>query len=114
MSEDCIFCGIATGRIPSKKVLEDEHVLAFHDLSPQAPVHVLVIPKRHLASLDDAAEGDGELLGRLLDACRRVAADQGIAGAYRVVNNCGASAGQSVFHVHFHVLGGRAMGWPPG
>ena len=110
---DCIFCKIAAGEIPSQLLYEDDDVVAFEDLSPQAPVHLLVIPRRHLASLDDAA-AEGALLGKLLLAARRVAADRGIAGAYRVVNNCGAAAGQSVFHIHLHVLGGRAMGWPPG
>lgn len=114
MSDDCIFCKIAAGEIPSKKVFEDEHLVAFHDLAPQAPVHVLVIPKRHISSLDDSGEGDTELLGKLLAGCRRAAAETGATGAYRVVNNCGADAGQSVFHIHLHVLGGRGMGWPPG
>ena len=114
MSDDCIFCKIARGDIPTKKVHEDADVLAFHDVNPQAPTHVLVIPRRHVASLDDAGAAEAALLGRLLGACRRVAELEGVAGAYRVVNNCGAAAGQSVFHLHFHVLGGRAFGWPPG
>ena len=90
---DCLFCKIAAGEIPSKMVHEDEHVVAFEDISPQAPVHVLVIPRKHLSSLDDAGEGDRELLGRLLEAARDIAAKLGITGAYRVVNNCGAAAG---------------------
>ena len=111
---DCLFCKIAGGEIPSDKVYEDDELFAFRDISPQAPVHVLVVPKKHIASLDEAEEGDAELLGRILMLARRLAAEQGVAGGYRVVNNCGASAGQSVFHVHFHLLGGRTMGWPPG
>ena len=88
-------------------------VFAFRDISPQAPVHVLVIPRKHVAGLDDPTAGE-ELLGRLMLAARRVADEAGVAGAYRVVNNCGASAGQSVFHIHLHVLGGRSLAWPPG
>ncbi len=114
MSEDCIFCKIVAGEIPSKQVFEDDHVVAFQDANPQAPVHLLVIPRRHVASLNEADESDAALLGRLLLTCRRLAAEQGVGSGYRVVNNCGASAGQSVFHLHFHVLGGRDMKWPPG
>jgi len=111
---DCLFCKIAAGEIPSKRCYEDEDLVAFHDISPQAPVHVLVVPRRHLASLDAAGVEDGALLGRILLAIRKLARELGIESGYRVVNNCGASAGQSVFHVHFHLLGGRPMGWPPG
>jgi histidine triad (HIT) family protein len=111
---DCLFCKIAAGEIPSKKVYEDDEFFAFHDISPQAPTHVLVIPRRHIASLDDAGADDQALLGRLLLVCQQLARELGIAGGYRVVNNCGAAAGQSVFHVHFHLFGGRPMGWPPG
>ena len=110
---DCLFCKIVEGEIPADKVHEDDEWLAFRDINPQAPVHVLVIPKRHVASLNDAGAGDEALLGRLLTACQTVAAGQGLS-EYRVVNNCGASAGQSVFHMHLHVLGGRNMAWPPG
>lgn len=111
---DCLFCKIAAGAIPSRRCYEDDDLVAFHDVSPQAPVHVLVVPRRHLASLDAAVEQDGALLGRLLLVIRALARELGIQSGYRVVNNCGASAGQSVFHVHFHLLGGRPMGWPPG
>jgi histidine triad (HIT) family protein len=110
----CIFCKIASGDIPAKKVLEDDDVLAFHDLNPQAPVHVLVVPRKHIASLDEANEEDRALLGRILLAVRELARKLEIESGYRVVNNCGGSAGQSVFHFRFHLLGGRAMGWPPG
>jgi len=111
---DCLFCRIVAGEIPSKKVHEDDEVVAFHDVNPQAPVHVLVIPRRHVASLSEATSEDGELLGKLLLTVRRLAKDLEIGEGYRVVTNCGASAGQSVFHIHFHLLGGRPMGWPPG
>jgi histidine triad (HIT) family protein len=93
----------------------DEHVVAFHDITPRAPVHVLVIPRRHVASLDAARAEDQALLGEVLLACQRAARETGIVnGGFRVVSNCGTGAGQSVFHLHFHVLGGRPLGWPPG
>ena len=111
---DCLFCKIVAGDIPSKRVYEDDEVIAFEDIQPQAPVHLLVIPRKHIASLNDAEEGDQALLGRILLTCKRLAAERDVASGYRVVNNCGAPAGQSVFHVHFHVLGGRGMAWPPG
>jgi len=114
MSEDCLFCKIVAGDIPADTVYEDDQVVAFRDIGPQAPVHVLIVPRQHIGTLDDATDADGALLGRILLSARRIAAEQGIAGAYRVVNNCGAAAGQSVFHINFHLLGGRAMGWPPG
>jgi histidine triad (HIT) family protein len=111
----CAFCRIAAGTTRARLLLEGEDFVAFHDLSPQAPVHVLVIPRRHISSLAEAAEGDGELLGRLLLACRDAARAAGIDGdGFRVVTNSGARSGQSVFHLHFHILGGRSMGWPPG
>lgn len=111
---DCIFCKIVAGEIPSKQVHADDDVVVFHDLSPQAPVHVLVVPRKHIASLNDASDEDRALLGRILMTIRGLAEELGVAAGYRVVNNCGASAGQSVFHIHFHLLGGRPMGWPPG
>ena len=93
---------------------EDDDVVAFRDIQPQAPVHVLIIPRVHLASLDETEAQHEALLGRVLLAGRQIATEQGVAGGYRIVNNCGASAGQSVFHIHFHLLGGRLLGWPPG
>ena len=111
---DCIFCKIVAGKIPSKKAFENDDLLAFHDVNAQAPVHLLVIPKRHVATLDEARDEDRDLLGKILLAIPEIARANGIAGAYRVVNNCGAEAGQSVFHIHFHLLGGREMTWPPG
>lgn len=111
----CIFCKIAAGEIPTTPVLETENVLAFHDLNPQAPVHVLVIPRKHVESVGTAADADGALLGELLLACRDVAAKCGVAaGGYRVVLNTGTDGGQSVWHLHAHVLGGRHLSWPPG
>lgn len=110
----CLFCKMVSKEIEAKVVFEDDDVLAFHDIHPQAPMHVLVIPKKHVTSLADDA-GDEALLGKLLLGARRAAEQTGIGqGGYRVVINSGAQAGQSVFHLHLHVLGGRTMEWPPG
>lgn len=112
---DCLFCRIVAGEIPAEPVYQDEDVLAFRDINPQAPLHVLVVPRRHIATLNDLAPADAELVGRMHLAAARIAAEHGIAEAgYRTVFNCNAQAGQTVFHLHLHVLGGRAMGWPPG
>lgn len=112
---DCLFCRIGSGQIPAKVVLQDDEVLAFDDINPQAPVHVLVIPKRHVAALNDAGAGDQALLGRLLETAALVARKKGIAeSGYRVVANTGRDGGQTVFHLHLHVMGGRHMSWPPG
>lgn len=114
-SSDCLFCRIASGGIPADVVYQDQHVVAFRDISPQAPVHFLVIPRRHVASLNVAQESDRDLLGRMFLAARDTARAEGVAdGGYRTVLNVGADAGQVVQHVHMHVLGGREMGWPPG
>ena len=111
----CLFCRIVAGEIPADTVHQDEHCLAFRDINPQAPVHVLVIPREHLESLDEAGRKDEGLLGHLLRIAARVANEQGLAeSGYRTVINTGAGAGQSVFHLHVHVLGGRALSWPPG
>lgn len=111
----CIFCKIAAKEIPSQVVYEDNDVLAFNDLNAQAPVHVLVIPKKHLSHLDHAAAEDELLLGRLLSAASKVAKSTAIAETgYRVVTNIGVDGGQSVSHLHFHILGGRQLSWPPG
>mgnify|MGYP001552314379 CR=1 FL=1 len=111
----CLFCKIAAKQIPAKILFEDDELVAFHDVNPVAPTHVLVIPKAHVASLGDAAPEHAALLGKLMLAATRAAELTGVAqGGYRVVANTGANAGQSVFHLHLHVLGGRAMGWPPG
>lgn len=114
MANTCVFCRIAAKEIPSTIVLEDDEMVAFRDLSPQAPTHVLVVPKRHIASLDEASKDDAALLGRLMLAAKAIAAMDGLGAGYRVVNNCGSLAGQTVFHIHLHVLGGRPMAWPPG
>ena len=111
----CIFCQIAGGAIPAQVVHRDAAVTAFRDINPQAPVHILVIPNRHLASLDDAGPEEAVLLGTLLHTAAAIARDQGVAeSGYRVVVNTGQAAGQSVAHVHLHILGGRALAWPPG
>jgi histidine triad (HIT) family protein len=111
----CLFCKIVSREVPSDIVFETDEVLAFRDVRPVAPVHALVIPKRHLTSLHDAAAGDAALLGQMLIVAREVAEKLGLgASGYRVVLNTGRDGGQSVFHLHVHVLGGRAMAWPPG
>ena len=106
---DCLFCRIVTGEIPSARVYEDEFVYAFRDIHPMAPSHVLVIPKQHLASLDEIQNADDALLAACLRACRTVARLEGLPGGFRVVTNCGDDACQSVHHLHFHVLGGKQM-----
>lgn len=112
---DCLFCKIVGKTIPAKIVYEDDQTLAFDDIHPQAPVHTLVIPKRHVASVQDLGESDQPLLARLLLACTKVAKHKGLADpGFRLVANTGRDGGQTVFHLHFHVMGGRHMGWPPG
>lgn len=110
----CIFCAIAEGKIPSKKVFEDELVVAFHDVAPQAPTHILVIPREHVESLAHTEPRHADLLHRLVMVARDVAQKAGLAQGYRVVTNISSDGGQTVPHFHWHVLGGRAMGWPPG
>lgn len=111
----CLFCKIAVRAIQSTIVHEDEHALAFQDINPQAPVHLLVIPKRHVESVQELANEDAVLLGSLLQTCVRLAKSTGISeSGYRIVANTGPHAGQTVFHLHFHLLGGRPMMWPPG
>ena len=115
MSEPCIFCKIAAGDIPASVVHSSERLVAFRDVDPKAPVHVLVIPREHVASLDAADARHRALLGEILLLARRLAREEGIAeGGYRTVINTGADGGQSVHHLHLHLLGGRALGWPPG
>lgn len=111
----CVFCRIVGGDAPATIVHEDADVVAFRDVRPQAPVHLLVVPRRHIVSLGEAAEGDGALLGRLLLIARDLAVREGIdRSGYRLLTNRGRNGGQTVAHLHFHLLGGRAMGWPPG
>jgi histidine triad (HIT) family protein len=113
--QNCIFCKIVAGEIPAAKLYEDERAVAFADLNPQAPTHALVIPRAHVASLNEASESDEALLGHLLLVAARVAREAGrAASGFRTVINTGADAGQSVFHIHVHVLGGRRLTWPPG
>ena len=113
MADDCLFCRIIRGEIPAKLVYESPEVVAFRDINPQAPTHILVIPREHVPSLNQAT--DAAMLGRLSLVAAELAKKEGIADAgYRTVINTNAAAGQTVFHVHLHLLGGRAMGWPPG
>jgi histidine triad (HIT) family protein len=111
---DCLFCKIADGKIPAKIVAQNDHALAFRDINPQAPTHVIIIPRKHIATLNDLAEGDAELVGRLHLLAKQIAADEGLTDGWRTVFNVGAHAGQTVFHIHLHLIGGRALGWPPG
>jgi histidine triad (HIT) family protein len=111
---DCIFCKIVSGDIPAQKVFENEHVVGFKDLNPVAPLHVLVIPKKHISTINDIEQEDAELVGQMYLAAKQIAADNGLSErGYRTTMNCNADAGQTVFHIHLHLLGGRAMGWPP-
>jgi len=110
----CLFCRIIRGDIPAKKVHEDEHVFAFEDISPQAPTHVLIVPKKHFAGLKEAEAADAELIGRCHLAAAEIARQRKIENGYRTVLNVGPGAGQSVFHLHVHLLGGRSLTWPPG
>ena len=110
---DCVFCSIANGKIPTTKVLENDEVVVFHDLNPAAPTHMLVIPRKHIGTLDDAEASDQALLGKMLLTAREAAEQSGLSAGYRVLMNVQAGAGQSVFHIHLHVLGGRAFAWPP-
>lgn len=115
MSDSCIFCRIVSGEIPSRRVFEDDQAVAFEDLNPQAPTHVLVVPRKHLATLLEASGDDERLLGHLQRVATGIARDRGLdARGFRVVTNCLADAGQTVFHLHVHLLGGRLFSWPPG
>jgi len=115
MSADCLFCRIVDGAVPAAKVYEDDHVVAIRDINPQAPVHILLIPRRHVADLADAVETDASLAGRLAAAAVRIARAEGVhARGFRLLTNTGPDGGQAVMHLHFHLLGGRPMGWPPG
>lgn len=114
MSADCLFCKIASKKIPSKIVYEDDEVFAFEDIGPQAPTHILICPQKHLVSLDEAGPEDQEVLGKLQLIAAQLARKLNLRGGYRTVMNNGSGAGQSVFHLHLHLLGGRAFRWPPG
>ena len=115
MSDNCIFCKIINKKIPSKIVYEDQHVFAFEDANPQAPVHILVVPKKHLPDIQSMEEADRELVGHLFLAATKITGDKGLVEkGYRTVINNGAGAGQTVFHLHLHILSGRRFAWPPG
>ncbi len=111
---DCVFCKIANGEIPSKKAYEDEKVLAFYDLEPQAPVHILIIPKQHISSVAEITPQNSAVVAHIFEVAARLAEDNKLADGFRIVANTGKDGGQSVPHLHFHLLGGRSMKWPPG
>ncbi|MBR6940900.1 MAG: histidine triad nucleotide-binding protein [Clostridia bacterium] len=111
---DCIFCKIAAGEIPSTKVYEDDKVIAFNDLDPQAPFHVLIIPKEHIASAAQIDESNSAVVAHIFEVAAKIASEQGLSDGFRIVSNCGESAGQTVMHLHFHMMAGRDFGWPAG
>jgi len=112
---DCLFCKMIAGEIPTESVYQDEHVFAFRDINPQAPLHVLIVPRVHIATLNDLQPDHNQLIGHLFMAAKKIATDEGVADSgYRTVINCNAEAGQSVYHIHLHLLAGRQMHWPPG
>ena len=111
---DCIFCKIANGEIPSRKAYEDDAVLAFYDLDPQAPTHVLIIPKQHIQSVAQITAENSAVVAHIFEVAAKLSAELGLKDGFRIVSNCGESAGQSVPHLHFHLLGGRDFTWPPG
>ena len=114
-STDCLFCKIVAGDIPAEIIYESESAIAFRDINPKAPTHVLIIPRKHIATINDLDEGDEATVGYLYMAAKAIAAAEGFADdGYRVVMNCNEAAGQTVFHIHLHLLGGRSLGWPPG
>lgn len=111
---DCLFCNIVKGQIPSEKVYEDNAVYAFKDVNPEAPVHILIIPKRHIKSVDELEETDKELVGHIFLVAKKLAKENKLENGYRIVSNIGEEGGQSVKHLHFHLFGGRSFNWPPG
>ncbi|MBR1422124.1 MAG: histidine triad nucleotide-binding protein [Ruminococcus sp.] len=111
---DCLFCKIIKGEIPSKKIYEDETVYVFEDINPTAPIHYLVIPKEHISKLDEVNETNSAVISHIYEVIAKLSEETDIKGGFRVVSNCGESAGQSVFHIHFHMLAGRDFGWPAG
>ena len=112
--KDCLFCRIIAGELPAKKVYDDEHTFAFEDIRPQAPTHVLIVPKKHIRGLKEAGPEDAEVIGRCHLVAAEIARQRAIENGYRTVLNIGPGAGQSVFHLHLHLLGGRRLAWPPG
>ncbi len=111
---DCLFCKIAAGEIPSRKVYEDEQIFVFYDIEPQAPVHFLVIPKRHISSVGEITPENSQIVAHIYEVIAKLSQDLKLENGFRVVTNCGEEAGQSVPHLHFHVLAGRSLAWPPG
>ena len=112
---DCLFCKIINKEIPAKSVYEDERVFAFNDLNPQAPVHILILPKKHIPTILEASQEDNELIGHMFQAANKIAKSSGVAErGFRLVMNCNRDAGQTVFHIHLHLLAGRGLHWPPG
>jgi histidine triad (HIT) family protein len=112
---ECIFCEIAAKKLPARIIYEDEHAIAFEDINPKAPVHALVIPRKHISTNLDIGQSDSMLIGHLFQVANQIAKDKGIADrGFRLVMNCNADSGQTVFHIHLHILGGRLMSWPPG
>lgn len=111
---DCIFCKIIAGEIPSTKVFENEYVLAFKDIAPQAPFHVVIIPKQHIKSAAEITDKNSELVAKVFEAAAVIAKENGLKNGFRIVNNCGTDGGQTVEHLHFHMLAGRLLAWPPG
>ena len=112
--DDCLFCKIAAGQIPANKLYEDDQVLAFYDIDPQAPVHFLVIPKQHIACASEIDSENSQIVSHIFEVIAKLVASLKLSDGYRVVNNCGVQGGQTVPHLHFHILGGRDMTWPPG
>ncbi|MEW6696369.1 MAG: histidine triad nucleotide-binding protein [Bacillota bacterium] len=112
--QNCLFCKIIAGEIPSQMVYEDDRVFAFKDIAPVAPVHVLIIPKKHIPSLEELAPEDADIMGHILLTAAKLAKGLGLEKGYRVVSNCKEEGGQTVYHIHFHLIGGRKMQWPPG
>lgn len=112
--ENCIFCKIVKGEIPSSLIYEDDMVIAFKDINPQAPIHFLVVPKEHIESANDIEDSNEHIIGHIFKVINKLAKEENLNSGYRIVNNCGSQGGQTVNHIHFHVLGGRQMLWPPG
>ena len=113
-NDRCLFCRIVAGDITAKRVYEDESVVAFEDINPQAPTHVLVVPRKHIPSIDEMSDADAPIVGTVIARAAKIARDLRLSEGYRIVANNGDAAGQTVFHIHFHLLGGRNFGWPPG
>lgn len=111
---DCLFCSIVKGEIPSTKVYEDDFVYAFKDIDPQAPFHAVIVPKEHICCADKITSENSHLIGKVFEAAAKISSENNLSDGYRIVNNCGKDAGQTVFHIHFHMIAGRTLAWPPG